>query len=83
MKTKVRRKKLTVHDKAIRLLEGGFVEIDSNLFSLRKFPNDYDGETCVDCDLDSICRMEHTVVCVECEAISRRKCCLQLAGCNR
>lgn len=70
---------MTVHEKAIRLVEGGIVEIDGNWFRLLKFPDGYNDETCMECELDSICRMKHVDVCGECEAISRRKCCLQLA----
>jgi hypothetical protein len=72
-------KKITEHDKAIRLLEGGIVEIDANWFRLKRFPDDYDGNPCEECTLDSICRLEHTDVCAECEAISNVRCCLQLA----
>lgn len=71
---------MTTHDKAIRLLEGGAVEIDANWFKLVKLPEDYDGNPCMECDLDSICRMEHTDVCGECDAISRRRCYLRLAS---
>lgn len=73
---------MTVHEKAIRLLEGGIVNIMGNWFRLRRFPDYYDDNPCVECELDSICRMEHTDVCGECEAISHRKCCLQLV-CKR
>ena len=72
-------KKMTVHDKAIRLLEGGTVDIDANWFRVKRFPDDYDGYPCEECELDSICRMEHTVVCGECEAISKQRCMLELA----
>lgn len=74
---------MTVHDKAIRLLEGGIVEIEGNWFSLRKFPEDYDDIPCVECNLDSICQIEHIDVCAECEYISKRRCCLQLARTGR
>ena len=79
---------MTNHDKAIRLLEGGVVEIDGNWFRVRKFSKEYDDNPCMVCELDSICRMEHTDVCEECEAISHLRCYLQLAstvnsaGCN-
>ena len=87
-------KKMTEHDKAIRLLEGGIVEIEANWFRLKRFPNDYDGNPCEECELDSICRQEHTDICVECrlehldicvecEAISNQRCCLQLASESR
>lgn len=71
---------MTIHDKAILLLEGGIVEIDSDWFYLKRFPDYYDDNPCMECNLDSICRMEHTDVCGECEAISNRRCCLELAS---
>lgn len=74
---------MTAHDKAIRLLEGGIVEIDSNWFRLVRLPDSYDDIPCMECSLDSICRMEHVDVCGECEAISHRKCYLQLAHLKR
>lgn len=76
-------KKITEHDKAIRLLEGGIVKIGDNWFRLKRFTDDYDGITCQDCELDSICRQEHTDVCAECEAISNQDCCLELASKGR
>ena len=74
---------MTVHDKAIRLLEGGVVEIDSNWFRLKKFPADCGHFGCTVCELDSICRYEHVDICSECEVISHRICCLQLASTGR
>ena len=76
-------KKTTEHNKAIRLLEGGIVEIEANWFRVKRFPDDYDGIPCEECELDSICRLEHTYVCAECEAISNKRCCLQLASESR
>ena len=74
---------MTIHDKAIRLLEGGVVEIDCNWFRVRQLPDDFDDNPCLECNLDSICGMEHTDVCGECEAISKKRCCLQLASENK
>lgn len=74
---------MTVHDKAIRLLEGGVVNIEGNWFRLIRFPDYFDDNPCMECDLDSICSIEHTDVCAECDAISHRKCCLKLAGTDR
>ena len=71
-------KKMTEHDKAIRLLEGGIVEIEANWFRVKRFPDDYDGYPCEECGLDSICRLEHAYVCAECVAISNQKCMLAL-----
>lgn len=70
---------MNIHDDAIRLLEGGVVKIDGNWFRVKKFTADYDDNTCMECDLDSLCGMHHTDICAECEVISKRKCCLELA----
>ena len=45
---------MMVHDKAIRLCEGGIVEIEGNWFRLRRFPDYYDDNPCMECELDSI-----------------------------
>lgn len=74
-----KRVNMSVHDKAIRLLEGGIVEIDSDWFRLLKFSNELDVEPCAECELDSICREEHRDICAECDAISGLKCFLRLA----
>lgn len=70
---------MTIHEKAIRLVEGGIVEIEADWFRLRKLPDYYEGISCLECDLDSICHDEHADVCEECEVISNRRCYLQLA----
>ena len=74
---------MTVHDKAIRLLEGGVVEINGNWFRLLQYETDVEVDACNECTLDSICRMEHVDVCAECESISKRNCCLRLAHTGR
>lgn len=71
--------KMTVHDKAIRLLEGGIVEIENNWFRLGRLSDSRIFHPCSECNLDSICHGEHADVCEECDAISGGKCCLQLA----
>ena len=74
---------MTVHDKAIRLLEGGVVNINGDWFRLIRFPACFEVDACNECTLDSICRMEHVDVCAECESISKQKCCLRLAHTGR
>lgn len=71
--------KMTVHKKAIRLVEGGIVEIVGNWFRLRRFPDYYDDNPCMECELDSICQLDHIDICGECEAITGQRCCLQMA----
>ena len=64
-------KPLSVHDKAIWLLEGGSVEIDSNWFTLAVVEGD--STACEVCELDSICRMHHVDICAETDYIDRGK----------
>lgn len=64
-------KPLSAHDKAIRLLEGGSVEIDSNWFRLATVNGKIDA--CNECKLDSICRINHGFVCMEVDDIDRDK----------
>ena len=71
---------MSVHDKAIRLLEGGLVEIGGNWFYLKILPYDYDESDCYECELGSICQDAHKEVCAECSEIGDRKCCIQLAS---
>lgn len=73
-------KKLTIHDKAIRLLEGGVVEINCNWFRAKRLSEYYQDTSCMECNLDSICQNEHVDVCCECDAISQRKCILELVN---
>ena len=75
--------KKTVHDKAIRLIEGGIVEIEGNLFRLKRFPEYFDDNTCNECELDSMCHWEHVQICEVCEAISNQRCMLELASAGR
>lgn len=67
-----------IHDKAIRLIEGGIVEVDS-LCVMMKYAPDIDNP-CLDCEMDSICRYgsEMYDVCVECDSITRKGCILVL-----
>ena len=71
---------MTVHDKAIRLLEGGVVEIEGNWFRLRRLSEGKFVYPCLECKLDSICKQEHVEVCEECDTISGGKCCLRLVN---
>ena len=73
-------KKMTVHDKAIRLLQGDIVQIEGNWFRVKRFPDYYDDNTCKVCELDSMCHWEHTQICEECEIISQHKCILNLVS---
>lgn len=73
----------SIHNKAIKLIEGGIVEIKGNWFKLKKLSDDADDLHCIECELDSICELEHSEVCVECERILHGQCCLRLVSENK
>ena len=67
--TKKTEKRQSDHDKAIRLLEGGLVEIDGLLFSIDDAgPED---DACYSCQLDSICSVNISNICLEADLITR------------
>lgn len=66
--TKTTKKELSDHDKAIRLLEGGLVEIDGLVFSMDEVGPEYD--PCYSCRLDSICSPNIMDVCLEADLIT-------------
>lgn len=68
----------SIHDKAIRLVEGGVVEIDGHTV---KLVNDkYIFDPCFCCEMDSLCYSgsEMCSVCVECDEITLMDCYLVL-----
>lgn len=62
------KKEDSVHDKAIRLLEGGLVEIDNLVFSIEE--TDGLSGVCECCQLDSICSRNIQDVCAEADSIT-------------
>ena len=71
-------KKLSVHEKAIRLVEGGIVEVDGHSVKLVNVPDMFD--TCNSCEMDCLCHngTEMYYVCIECMGISYKNCNLEL-----
>lgn len=63
-------KEMSVHDKAIRLLEGGIVDVDGHAVRLSDAMDIYD--PCLECEMDCICHFgnEMHLVCRECDIIS-------------
>ena len=70
-------KKLSVHEKAIRLIEGGIVDVDGHSVSLVVIPDSID--TCHHCEMDCLCHIgtEMCNVCIECVRISKKNCILE------
>lgn len=70
--------KQSIHEKAIRLVEGGIVEVDGHCVKLVKLPDIFD--PCYCCEMDCLCYSgnEMCYVCEECDAISQMDCFLTL-----
>lgn len=71
--------KQSIHEKAIRLLEGGIVDVDGHSVVVVKIPDSFD--TCNQCEMDCLCHLgsEMCSVCMECVEISKRDCLLRFA----
>ena len=67
-----------MHDKAIRLVEGGFVWHDGHFIGAKKVVSN--DTPCDICNMDSICRSEMMDICAECELIGKARYFLYLAN---
>ncbi len=69
---------MSIHDKAIRLIEGGIVDIDNHAVKLGHALDEYD--PCLECEMDCICHYgeEMSLVCSECDVITGHYCYLCL-----
>lgn len=63
--------KLSVHDKAIRLLEGGVVEADGLFVRCGQYVGD--DISCDECDMDCLCHVDSEIcdLCYECDDITK------------
>jgi len=70
--------KQSIHEKAIRLIEGGIVEVDGHSVRLVVIPHSIDA--CDHCEMDCLCHTgdEMCDVCIECVEISKKNCILEL-----
>ena len=70
--------KQSIHEKAIRLTEGGIVDVDGHSVKLVNVPDMFD--TCNSCEMDCLCHIgtEMYYVCIECVGISKKNCILKL-----
>lgn len=66
-----------LHDKAIRLLEGGIVQVDTHW--VRAMSLSYNSDSCEACSMDSACSPEMSALCSEVECISRKPYILKFA----
>lgn len=75
--------KQSIHEKAIRLIEGGIVDVDGHSVRLVNVPDmPY---TCNSCEMDCICHNETEMcdVCIKCVEISKKNCILELVTSSR
>lgn len=70
--------KQSIHEKAIRLVEGGIVDVDGH--SVRLIKDFSDLLSCELCEMDCLCHVgtEMCSVCVECTSIVKGQCHLKL-----
>lgn len=75
--------KQSIHEKAIRLLEGGIVDVDGHSVKLVNIPDMFD--TCNSCEMDCLCHIgtEMCNVCIECVEISKKNCILKFVRSSR
>lgn len=72
-----------LHEKAIRLVEGGIVEVSG--LSVAMGHERYIFDPCLCCDMDCLCHHGNDLcrLCEECDAISHEDCFLILMGGNQ
>lgn len=73
------KKKESVHEKAIRLIEGGIVNVNGHSVKLVKNPYLFD--PCFCCEMDCLCHFgtDMHLVCRECDDITKMDCFLTFA----
>lgn len=74
-----KQKQLSVYEKAQLLKAGQVVEIQGDYFKAKKLEADPLTCPCVTCELDSICKIEHRVICTEMETRAEHNWILELA----
>lgn len=70
--------KISLHEKAVRLSEGGFAKIDGLVIKAVEVTTD--DVPCNICDMDCLCRMEMCDLCAEVESYSHKRYRLQLVN---
>ena len=70
----------SVHEKAIRLIEGGIVEVSGLCVSMCHSPYIFD--PCFSCDMDCLCHKGNPIceLCEECDSITNEDCFLILVS---
>lgn len=61
-------KKMTLHDKAVRLCEGGVVECTGHYIRAKEIHPGF--TACMECSMDSACDLEMSNLCDECDSLT-------------
>lgn len=69
---------MSVHEKALRLIEGGVVPCNGLAVRAIDFP--FDDNACMTCEMDSACNMDMVDLCAECDTITHTKHYLKLVS---
>lgn len=72
-----KKKEMSLHDKAVRLCEGGTVECMGHYVKAKAI--DTNDLPCIDCEMDSICQDEMCDLCAECGGLMDKEYMLILA----
>lgn len=72
------RKSNSLHELAIRLCEGGVIDFGGYTLKAKDVGNEEN--PCYLCSMDSVCRMEITDLCAECDGITHTKHILMFAN---
>lgn len=69
-----------IHEKAIRLIEGGIVEVSGLCVRMSRVPYEFDA--CDGCDMDCLCHKGNPIcdLCEECDSIIKEHCFLILVS---
>lgn len=69
-------KKVSLHDKAVRLAEGGYVESNGLIIAAKLYSVEID--ECYECEMDCICDLEKIELCCEVHTLTGKYCTLYL-----
>lgn len=64
------RRRLTLHEKAVRLCEGGIVEVNGLFLRARNIKRHFN--SCQQCCMDSACDEEINKLCAECDQYNHK-----------
>lgn len=73
-------KQSELHEKAVRLVEGGIVKVAGHF--VRMYSEKYIFDPCFGCEMDCLCHFGNDIhlLCRECDAVSGRDCFLAFAA---